>query len=102
VEPDVGTSAPTVPRPEADTAAAARWAAVLDAVRPELSMLDYFGVEDAVPQESTGEQLVLAVTNDIAARAVQRLVPRLEAALAATEGRAVGVRVVLARGEGAT
>jgi hypothetical protein len=100
-EPDIETSAPLVPRPAADAAAGARWAAVLDAVRPELSMLDYFGVEDAVPQASADDQLVLAVTNDIAARAVQRLAPRLEAALAALEGRAVGVRVVLARGEGA-
>src|SRR5205085_8999847 len=84
---------PAVPRPAADAAAESRWAAVLDEIRPELSMLDYFGVEDAVPQASSADQLVLAVTNDIAARAVQRLVPRLEGALAAIEGRAVAVRV---------
>ena len=100
-EPVVEESAPDVPRPEADAVAAARWAVVLDAVRPELSMLDYFGVEDAVPQPSEADALVLAVTNDIAARAVQRLAPRLESALAAAEGRAVAVRVVLTRGEGA-
>jgi hypothetical protein len=101
VEPAVPEPTPALPRPAEDSTASARWAAALDVVRPELSMLDYFGVEDAVPQESTDEQLVLAVTNDIAARAVQRLVPKLEGALAAAEGRAVAVRVVLARADSA-
>jgi hypothetical protein len=72
---------------------------VLDTVRPELSMLDYFGVEDAVPQESSPEVLVLAVSNEIAARALQRLVPRIERVLEELEERAVTLRVVVVRPE---
>jgi hypothetical protein len=64
-------------------------------------MLDYFGVEDAVPQASSDGELVVAVTNDIAARAVQRLVAKLETALSGIEGQPVTVKVVLARGDGA-
>jgi hypothetical protein len=72
---------------------------VLDTVRPELSMLDYFGVEDAVPQESSPEVLALAVSNEIAARALQRLVPRIERVLEELEERAVTLRVVVVRPE---
>jgi hypothetical protein len=57
-------------------------------------MLDYFGVEDAIPLASEPDALLLACSNEIAVRAVQRLVPRLEAALGAAEGRGVAVRVV--------
>jgi hypothetical protein len=90
---------PQPARPPADESAGARWARVLDTVRPELSMLDYFGVEDAVPQESSPEVLALAVSNEIAARALQRLVPRIERVLEELEERAVTLRVVVVRPE---
>ena len=85
-----------VPRPDADPAADARWQRVLAVVRPQLSMLDYFGVEDAVAVGGDDDTLILAVTNDIAARALQRALPRLTSVLAAHDGRATTIRVVLA------
>jgi hypothetical protein len=83
------------PRPPADPDADARWQRVLAVVRPQLSMLDYFGVEDAVAVRADDEALVLAVSNDIAARALQRSLPRLQDVLSAHEGRPMEIRVVL-------
>jgi hypothetical protein len=69
---------------------------VLAVVRPQLSMLDYFGVEDAVAVGGDDGTLVLAVTNDIAARALQRALPRLESVLGTHDGRPTEIRVVIA------
>jgi hypothetical protein len=86
----------TLPRATPEPAAEARWQRVLAVVQPQLSMLDYFGVEDAVPVGGDAAALVLAVSNDIAARALQRSVPRLAEVLAAHEGRPVEIRIVSA------
>jgi hypothetical protein len=83
------------PRPPADPEADARWQRVLAVVRPQLSMLDYFGVEDAVAVRVDDGALVLSVSNDIAARALQRSLPRLQDVLCAHEGRPMEIRVVL-------
>jgi hypothetical protein len=88
-------AAPPVPRPAADPAADARWQRVLAVVRPQLSMLDYFGVEDAVPVRGDDDTLVLSASNDIAARALHRALPRLTEVLSEHEGRTVEIRVVL-------
>jgi hypothetical protein len=93
---------PPLPRPDADPKADARWQRVLAVVRPQLSMLDYFGVEDAVAVGGDDATLVLAVTNDIAARALQRALPRLESVLAAHDGRETTIRVVVSRLGGAS
>jgi len=93
VRPDVAPPL-TLPRPAADPAAERRWQEALAIARPQLSMLDYFGVEDAVPVGGDGDTLVLAVTNDIAARALQRASARLAEILAAHEGRPVELRIV--------
>ncbi|AHG93043.1 hypothetical protein J421_5508 (plasmid) [Gemmatirosa kalamazoonensis] len=88
--------APTpVARPAADPDADARWQRVLAVVRPQLSMLDYFGVEDAVAVGGDEGTLVLAVTNDIAARALHRALPRLTTVLGAHDGGPTEIRVVL-------
>ena len=93
---------PPLPRPDPDPQADARWQRVLAVVRPQLSMLDYFGVEDAVAVGGDDATLVLAVTNDIASRALQRALPRLESVLAAHDGRATTIRVVVSRLGGAS
>lgn len=85
------------PRVPADPAAATRWEAAVAAVRPGLSVLDYYGLEDGVPVESDANTLTIAVTNEIASKALQRLVPRLEAALAHAEGVQTTVRIVPTR-----
>lgn len=88
-------TAPSVPRPPADPEADARWQRVLAVVRPQLSMLDYFGVEDAVPVRGDEQSIVLSSSNDIAARALMRALPRLGEVLAEHEGRPVDLKVVL-------
>jgi hypothetical protein len=86
---------PPLPRPSADPAAAERWQRALASVRSQLSMLDDFGVDDAVPIAADDGELTLAVSSDIAARALERTRTRLAAALEETEGRPVALRVVV-------
>jgi hypothetical protein len=86
---------PTLPRPTADPVAAERWQRALASVRSQLSMLDDFGVDDAVPIAAEDGELTLAVSSDIAARALERTRARLAAALEETEGRPVALRVVV-------
>lgn len=91
---ELPVEAPAI-KPPADETANALWQRALTIVRPQLSMLDYFGVDDAVPIALDGADLVLAVSSDIAARAVQRVTPRLAAAFEESEGLPIGVRVVV-------
>ena len=82
-------------RPSADPAATDRWAAVLEAVRPALTILDLYGIEDAVPVASDDTVLTLSVSDEIALRAMQRLTPRLEVVLTEVEARPVALRVAI-------
>jgi hypothetical protein len=96
LEPVASPPAPELLRPQPDPEADAQWQRVLAVVRPQLSMLDYFGVEDAVAVAADEHGLVLAVTNDIAARALHRALPRLSGVLTTHEGRPAAIRVVVA------
>jgi Replication initiator protein A len=82
-------------RPLPDPDAAGRWSAALESLRPELSILDLYGIEDAVAVGGGQVTIDVEVSDDIAAKALQRLLPRIEEALLATEGRAVTVSVVV-------
>lgn len=84
------------PRPAAAPAALEEWEGILAALRPDLSPLDLYGVEDGVPVESRDDVLTVVVSNDIAARALARLTGRVESMLAARAGRPVALRVVQA------
>lgn len=86
---------PPIVRPPADPAAAERWQRALGSVRAHLSVLDDFGVDDAVPVGGDEDELTLAVSSDIAARALERTRARLTEALTVTEGRPVALRVVV-------
>ncbi len=86
-------AARAIPAPAADSASGERWASVLEQIRPNLTILDLYGVEDAVAVGGTAEELTLSVGDDIALKAVKRLVPKIESALQEIEGTEVTVRV---------
>lgn len=92
-EPEPRLVSTTIPAPPVNEAAGSRWSSVLQRIRPSLTILDLYGVEDAVPVDGTSDVLTLSVSDDIALKALQRLVPRIEDALRELEETEVAVRV---------